>query len=70
VLNDTHTVERLLNSVKPHQSLNTYTIKKMYNNEEVKLIESPETKFKELQIRLKELEREKLELKRDNAKLV
>lgn len=46
-----------------------YHIKKMYNEEEVKLLESPESKLKELQIRLKETEKEKIELKRDCVRL-
>jgi hypothetical protein len=33
----------------------------MYNNEEVKMFDSTETKFKELQLRLKEADRDKIE---------
>lgn len=42
----------------------------MYNNDEVKLLENPETKLKELYIRLKESEKEKQDLKREQTKLV
>ena len=44
---------------------NQYQIKKMYNQEEVKLLEAPETKLWEMQIRLKDSEKEKHDLKRE-----
>ena len=42
----------------------------MYNNDEIKLLESPESKLKELQLRLKEAEREKVEFKREYTKIL
>lgn len=41
----------------------------MFNDEEVKLLESPETKLRELQLRVKEAEKEKIDIKRDYTKL-
>ncbi len=42
----------------------------MYNLDEARLLESPDTKFKELQLRVKEAEREKIEYKREQTKIL
>lgn len=41
----------------------------MFNSDEAKLLESPDSKLKELQIRLKESEKEKLDIKREHNKV-
>lgn len=42
----------------------------MYNQGEVKLLESPESKYKELTLRLKDSEKERFELKREQTKMI
>ncbi len=41
----------------------------MYNTDEIRLLESPETKLKELQMRLKEAEKDKQDMKREINRL-
>eukprot|EP00347_Sterkiella_histriomuscorum_P023155 403335739 len=52
------------------QQYQAYQIKKMYNHEEVRLLEAPETKLRELQLKLKESDKDRQDLKRDQIKLV
>ena len=41
----------------------------MYNHEEIKLFDSPDSKLRELQLRLKEAEHYKMEAKREQTRL-